>query len=561
MLKNVHLKNIALIKEADFDYEKGLNIMTGETGAGKSIIISSINIALGDKANRSIIRTGADYGLVELTFIAEDERPLQFLDSIDISRNDREITITRKITQEQSISKINGEKCSVSNIKELTGLLIDIHGQHDHQSLLNSANHINIVDSFGGRDIEILKEKVKSEYNHYKELRKESLTYDMDEETLKKEKALIEHELKEIDDAGLKEGEDSALEAEYKAIQANETVSGALSEALYFLNDEKSGAADAVSKSLGSVLSLDSSDEEIKNLKNLLMDLDSLAKDAVKDLSSYLNSHPYNAERLKELIDRLNVINHLKSRYGSTIEEIIKYSDSQKEKLSVYANYAENRDKIYAKLKESKSLLNQYAHELSDKRKEVASAMGPDIIAHLKELNFLSAEFAIDFKRQDKISDSGFDKVEFLISTNPGESLKPLSKVASGGELSRIMLAIKSAIAKNDDVPTMIFDEIDTGISGVTAQKVAEKLFNLSRSHQLICITHLPQIAAMGDIHFAISKEVADGSTISGIRKLTEDQQAMELAKLVGGVTITESALANARELKALADAFKQNQK
>ncbi len=551
MLKNVHLKNLALIKEADIDFNSGLNIMTGETGSGKSIIIGSINIALGDKANKGMIRNGADHALVELQFVSEDEKVFEALRELDISRDGNNILISRKITPDSSAAKINGEHVTLANLRKITSLLVDVHGQHEHQSLLDPAKHLDIVDGFAGANVLEKKNELKAEFEHYKELRKEYSSYNMDEESLQREIELIQHELNEIVNASITEGEDEQLEAEYKKLSSAENIIKSASRALNNIDDEEKGVLTKTQESLKQIDSVIEFDSSLKDIKSMLTDIDSIAKDLSGALSHYIDHNRFDGARFAEVRDRLDLINHLKSRYGNSIQEINQHATELEDRLNRYSNYSQTRNELIEHLKASARKLNVISSELSDMRKEVAGRLEPLIISNLKDLNFADIRFNIDFKKTEKITLNGFDKVEFLLSANPGEPLAPLVKVASGGELSRIMLAIKSAVAKQDNIPTLIFDEIDTGISGFTAQKVAEKLDLLSKSHQIICITHLPQIAAMADHHYQIRKSVEDGSTISGIIGLSEEQMIYEIARLVGGAEITHAALNNAKELKA----------
>ncbi len=557
MLTNVHIKNLALIKEADIDFSKGLNILTGETGAGKSIIIGAINIALGDKANKSMIRTGADYGLAELLFTTEDPVLLSMLESLGISPDENNILITRKLTPESSTSKINGESVTLSTLRRITSLLIDVHGQHDNQSLLDPAKHLAIVDDFGGAEIKNLKSELKSYYDKYKALRKEYLEFHLDEENLKRETELLKFELKEIEEAGLSKGEDEALETEYKKLTNSERINTDLNKAYISLADESGGVLVKIAEALKNLNEAVIYESELSSYKSSLLDLDSLAKDISRDLSHYIENNKFDGSRYKEIQERLNQINHLKSKYGNSLESISDYAQGLSEKLERYKNYESLKAEKELEMKSCAVKLNKLANDLSASRIKAARKLEPLIIRNLIDLNFLNVEFKIQFDKAAKISVNGYDKVEFMLSTNPGEPLSPMVKTASGGELSRIMLAIKSSIAENDEISTMIFDEIDTGISGKTAGKVAEKLELLSKNHQIICITHLPQIAAMADSHYSIKKEVTDGSTISGVIKLSDKERIEELANILGGVEVSSAARVNAKELIDNADKYK----
>ena len=550
MLKNVHLKNLALIKEADIDLGRGLNILTGETGAGKSIILGSINIALGAKASRSFIRSNEEYGLVELIFSA-DPASNKLLASMDINTDEENIIVTRKISADGSISKINGCSSAVAQLKELTASLVDIHGQHENQKLLNPSNHLKLVDDFGRKSFGIyeLKEKVREAYTEFKELKKKYSLLQKDPEELKKEIDFLNYEINEIDEAGLKIGEDESLEEEFKKLSNAQQISAGLKKIRYDLSEAGDSVQARISDALKELEYIIKMDPGMKELKDLLMDADSIVKDAGHDLSGYINDHAFDPERYKETGDRLNEINRLKSRYGNSIEDIICYQNELKSRLQELGDLEKNREKTLREMDRLRKEANSSATELSDKRKAAALILEKKITDNLNELNFLNVDFKIEFSRSDKIYADGFDKVQFMISTNVGEKRKALDKVASGGELSRIMLAVKAAYSDSDKIETMIFDEIDSGISGRTASMVAKKLKALSKDHQIICITHLPQIAAMADRHFLIDKAVEDGSTVTLIRKLDEEGSLKELARLTGG-DITESALIHAREMR-----------
>ena len=558
MLKNVYIKNLALIEEADIDYTDGLNIMTGETGSGKSIIISALNTALGEKANKSMIRSGADYGLVELVFVTKDQRIFDALTEKGISLDGDQITVSRKITADSSTTRINGESVTLANLKTITNLLVDVHGQHDHQSLLDPSRHLDIVDAFAGDQVRHVKAELKSYHEQYRDLRKEYLEFHLDEDSLAKEIDLLKYEQKEIREAALEADEDVRLEAEYKKLSNAETILVSLHKAYQSFSDEEEGTLKKVADALRYMDDALIYEPELKEYRNILLDIDSLSKDLTHELSHYIDRNQFDGQRLKEIENRLDVINKLKSKYGNSLDAIARHEEDVSAKLDEYEHYYERKAEKEVQMKECAVALNKLAYQLSELRKEAASWLEPLIREHLQDLNFLNVEFVISFIKGEKITVNGFDRAEFLISVNPGEPLLPLAKTASGGELSRIMLAIKSAIAENDNIPTLIFDEIDTGISGKTAGKVGEKLIFLSKKHQIICITHLPQIAAMADTHFRIRKEVEDGSTISGIEKLTREEQVEELAKLVGGVSVSDAARTNAKELIDYASRLKK---
>lgn len=557
MLKNIHLKNIALIEEADIDLGSGLNIITGETGSGKSVIIGAVNIALGGKASRSIIRRGADYALAELLFTNAPPDALSVLDSLGIERDGRNISITRKITRDSSSARVNGELVTLNSLKKITSLLADVHGQHEHQSLLSPAKHMEIVDGFGGDAVLNEKHLLADELFHYRQLRKEYSAYDMDAEELEREVSLIEYECTEIEAAALTPGEDTRLENDYrKMLKLRKTIGSVKKTAEIFTAE--SGVTALASDALKEMDLACSADSSLSGFRSALTDIESLSKDLSAELERYIAANADDGQKFKETEERLNLINHLKSRYGKSIEEIIEYDERNRSRLEFLKGGEETKKSLAVELSESRNKINIIAGELSSARKKAAAVLEPLIKENLRDLNFLNTDFKISFSLAEKISANGFDRIEFLISANPGEPLKPLAEVASGGELSRVMLALKSAAAENDSIPTLLFDEIDSGISGLTAQRVSEKLVALSREHQIICITHLPQIASMADEHFLIQKETNSGGTISGVTELTENGSVKALAAMLSGAEITESSLANARELKAGADMFKR---
>ena len=557
MLKNVHLNNLALIKEADIDFGRGLNILTGETGAGKSIIIGSINIALGDKASKSFIRTGADHGLVELVFTDPDDRVKELLASMEIPSEDDTVIISRRITADSSSCRINGVTVTLNKLRSVTALLVDIHGQHDHQSLLQSTKHLDIVDEYGKEEIGPLKTAFRENYDHFRALRSSLRQFPSDPQQLKRDIDLAQFECREIEAAQLKPGEDTRLEEEFHRLGHAREINEGLEKIRANLFGDSGSALSAIQDALKNLGHLQTLDPSLESFAGTLMDLDALAEDLDRDLTHYISSHDFNAQRYDELRTRLEEIGRLKDKYGATIDAVLAYKESARKRLDQLNLYISGKDRLQKEMDAAKLRLRACADALSAARIKCAHELEQKILDNLKDLNFQEIDFRIDVSKADKIYETGYDKVEFLISTNVGEPVKPLVKVASGGELSRVMLAIKASVADADHISTLIFDEIDTGISGRTAQKVAEKLAVLSKNHQLICITHLPQIAAMADTHFAIEKSRQDGTSISGIRRLSRPDSILELARLISGSEITESTLKSAEEMKKSAATLK----
>lgn len=560
MLLNLHVKNLALIEEVDVDFEKGLIVLTGETGAGKSLILGSVNIALGNKASKDMIRKGTDYSLVELTFSVSETCAKQ-LKKYDIyMEEDNIITVTRKISEGRSISKINGETVNIKTLKNVMSLLIDIHGQHDHQSLLYTKNHLDILDKFAKDSILELKEKIKEEYSRYTKLIKKLEEFNIDEGQKAREIEFAEYEVNEIESANLKPEEDVQVEEEFKKLSNSKEIVSALSEIYNALSYETAGGlGDIINKAVMDINSIKGMDEKISQFQTELYDIDNLCRELTSQIYDYNSGMDFNPEYVREVEERLDVINHLKLKYGNSIEEILRYKEEKEEYLEKLNNMTDEMESVKNQISELEGTLNNLCTKLSEQRKKAAKELEVLVKQALVDLNFIAVEFEIQITRKESIGENGFDNVEFMISTNPGESVKPLVKVASGGELSRIMLAIKSILATEDDIDTLIFDEIDTGISGQTAMKVAEKMAKISRNHQVICISHLSQIAAMADSHYLIKKTADENSTTTSIKKLTRQQSIEELVRINGGSGITEAGLIHATEMKDMADRTKSN--
>lgn len=560
MLINLHVKNLALIKEADVDFSKGLIVLTGETGAGKSLLLGSVNIALGNKVSKDIIRTGAQFALVELTFQV-DEVCASKLKQMDIFMEEGNIiTVSRKISESRSVSKINGETVNVNVLKKVMGMLVDIHGQHEHQSLLYVSNHLNILDKYAKKEMADILKGLSAEYGNYTELKSRLSSYNIDEAQRMREIEFSMYEVNEIENANLIPGEDEELEEQYKKLSNSENIVETLSSVYGLIGyDSMQSAGELISKATQEISSISNFDEKINGFKETLFDIDSVCRDLSAEISDYTGELEYDPREVSRISGRLDTINHLKLKYGKTIDDILQYQDKKQSYLDELNNYSEKIDQIKGLITESREKLQVLSERASKIRKTAAKELQNSITDALKDLNFLSVDFKINITKKDKITDKGFDNVEFMISTNPGEPVRPLAKVASGGELSRIMLAIKSLLAGEDEIETLIFDEIDTGISGKTASMVAEKLAKISANHQVICISHLSQIAAMADSHYLIKKDMEDNSTATNIVKLTREESIKEIVRINGDGTMTDAAIAHAIEMKDMADRTKSN--
>ena len=554
MLVSLHVKNMALIREAEVEFGKGLNIMTGETGAGKSIVIGSVNIALGTGNFKDYVPEDADYALVELVFTTDSPRVRQMMDDQDIPFEDQDIIITRKFKGGRSVSKVNGETVPVAFVKELSSELIDIHGQHEHQSLLYGKNHLNILDGFAGEELSSLLKDCQQQYHGFQKIKREWQKANKEESERAKELDFLQFEVNEIEAAALQIGEDEELEASYRLMVNGQKIMEALSETGALTGATGfSGASDEIGRAARVIGSVRDYDETLGQLSDTLLDVESLMGDFNRGLSDYMDQFTFDEQELRRIEERLDLINRFKTKYGNTIEKIIEAGRQKRERLEVLSNYEAYLCNLKAEYEKKEKELKKTANEISKIRKSYAKQLSAKITEALIDLNFLEVRFDIDFKELKEVGENGQDEICFMISTNPGLPLRPLGSVASGGELSRIMLAIKAVMADKDEVETLIFDEIDTGISGRTAQKVSEKMAVIAGNHQILCITHLAQIAAMADHHYVIEKKPADSKTVTNIGLLTEEESVLELARILGGAKITDTVLQSAREMKELA--------
>ena len=560
MLRSLHVKNLALIRETEVEFGDGLNIMTGETGAGKSLLIGSVNLALGGKFEKDMLRRGEESGLVELVFDCEEDRIAEKLKSMDLEPSeDGTVLLSRKLSAGKSICRINGETVTAKQVKELSELLIDIHGQHEHQSLLHKSKHMEILDAYSGSKFAQCADRVATLYHECAELEKKIAKETLDDTARSREQSLAEFEQKEIAEAALQPGEDEELEQSYRKMANSRKIAESLAESYQLSgNDAGDGAGSSLSRALRSLRSVTMYDPALEQLEEQLAEVESLLADYNHDVAEYMSDLEFDEEDFRNTEERLNTINHLKGKYGNSIEEILKYKEEKEAYLEKLADYDAYMQQLHADRKQKEELLKKACKELSQLREKNAQILSQKLKDALIGLNFLTVEFEIAVRPGQTITARGYDDVEFMISTNPGEGMKPLSQVASGGELSRVMLAIKTVLADKDEIDTLIFDEIDTGISGRTAWKVAEQLSVLAGTHQVICITHLPQIAAMADVHFVIEKSSTDDMTITDIRRVAEKESLSELARLLGSDTLTEAALSNAKEMKEQANGFKE---
>ena len=551
MLENLHVKNLALIDEIEVDFQPGLNILTGETGAGKSILLGSVNLALGGRFHADMLRTGAKFGLVELTFTIDSPSLEEQLTAMDIFPEDGRIVLSRKLMPGRSVSKINGETVSMAALKDVASMLIDIHGQHEHQSLLHKKNHLAFLDLYAKDQVEKLKKDTAKAFRTYHGCRKKLDESGMDERERQKEISLAEFEVNEIEEAGLFEGEDEEVEALYRRMSAGKKVAQRIAEAYHYTSEDESGnASELLSRAIHALSDVESVDEQGAGLYGQLIEIDSLLNDFNRELSEYAKSLDFSEEEFYGTENRLNELNRLKTKYGNSAAQVLEYCEERKQRLKELEDYEQYMQELEEQLKASRQDYEKHALALRKARKKAAASFVKEIKKGLSDMNFLDVRFEMRFLELSDYTSDGMDEAEFYISTNPGEDLRPMGNVASGGELSRIMLAIKTVLADREDTPTLIFDEIDTGISGITAGKVAEKMHIIGESRQVLCITHLAQIAAQADAHYLIQKRAKNNGAQTEIFGLEEEESVQELARLLGGAKVTASILESAREMK-----------
>ena len=561
MLLGLHVKNFAIIDEVELDFRDNLNILSGETGSGKSILIGSLNCALGGRVSKEMIRKDAEFAYVELCFHSDDEGVKQVFEKYELPEDDGQILISRRIMQNgRSVVKVNGEPTTQAAVKELAEFLLDVHGQHEHQSLLYKKNHLEILDRFAKKQEESVLPAVRESYQEYIRCKKALQEEQIDEAARQREISLLEYECNEIEAAALVIGEEEELQLRYKVLSNQRQITEAINQVHQLTAEQDGSAAELVQHAWRSVDRIAELDERIGGMRDTLSDIESMLNDFNREVATYLSDlEDEDTEALGSVSARLDLIHHLESKYGKDEAAVLSYLAKAQEKLNKYADYDNYIAELEHKKNAAEAALMKYSDELGEIRKEAAVSLAEQITEALKELNFLQVEFSVQLCKSSAYSANGNDEAEFMISLNPGEVPAALAKIASGGELSRIMLGIKSVLADKDAIETLIFDEIDSGISGRTAQKVAERLAVIAKNHQVICITHLPQIAAMADSHYLIEKRSDGEKTTTDVILLNEEECISEVARMLGGVTITDSVLQSAKEMRELAGSVKNN--
>ncbi len=553
MLESLHVKNLALIDETEVHFKEGLNILSGETGAGKSIILGSIQLALGGRTDKELIRTGAEYALVELIFYIESHGQRKAIEALDIPiEDDGMLLIQRRIMPQKSICKIGGETVTAKTCKDLASILIHIYGQHEHQTLLDKKNYLHILDEYAYDKIGPVLKELQTAFGTYTKLKDEVEHGKVDDTSRNREIFLIQYELEEIEEAELIDGEDIELEKIYEKMIHAQKINEAVASA-YGHTSSMNGAGDLVARSVRELKCVQQYDATINDFLEQLETVDSILGDLNRQLSMYADDLEFDEESFHNCETRLNTINHLKAKYGNTITEILSYYETEEKRLQQLLDYESYQLQLGERYIQAEKEVYDLSEQIHTIRMTEKGKLESQLKQSLVDLNFLTVEFEIKLTKKEEPSATGLDQVDFLISTNLGEKLRPMNQIASGGELSRIMLGLKVILANKDQVNTLIFDEIDAGISGKTAWKVAEKLAVLSKVNQVICITHLPQIAAMADYHYLIEKTADSVETTTKIMELNELEQLTELGRLLSGDYITDSVMQNAKELKDLA--------
>ena len=560
MLLNVHIKNIALIDDANVNFTDNLNILTGETGAGKSIIMGALKIGMGDKLPKDIVREADKEGFCQLLFLVDDEQVQDQIRALGVEPSeDGEILITRRILNSRTINTINDMAVTAAKLREVSALLIDMHTQHQQQSLLKKAEHMKLLDKFGRNSIDPLKDNVARFHAEYVSLVKQMESLSMDEAERSRRAEFLKYQIAEIESANVKPGEDDDIEHQYNRMVNSRDIVASASEVYSVTGYENSSSAgNEIGRVLGNLKGIKELDDEIDGLYGQLENIDALLNDFNVELSNYMQSMNFDDSEFREVESRLDVINDIKGKYGSTIDDVNRYLEDSKAEYEKLAEYDEYIADLSGKIDKAKTAMLDAAEKLSDERKRQAELMCEEIRSALADLSFMEVNFDMVFDRLAECTSNGIDDCYFVISTNVGEKMRPLYDVASGGELSRIMLAVKSCMAAEDNIGTLVFDEIDVGISGRAAQAVAEKMALISRRHQVISITHLPQIAAMADSHYLIEKSADAGKTVTRIVRLSEAESVAEIARLLGGATITDAVMSNALEMKQMAEKTKK---
>lgn len=558
MLTKIKIKNIALIEEVEIDLDKGLNIFSGETGAGKSMLIDAIEFAIGHRSAKQMIRKGEDAATVILYFKDSVGEAIKFLKEHKIPQENDIIELERYVTLAgRTVYKLNHTVTTRQIVRQLAAYLIDVHGQHEPQSLLDVSTHIKLLDSFGGEAFIKEKEKYKMLYERWQQVKKTLETIEKKDRTYLQLKDLYTFQVEEIHEAQLKEGEEEELKQQYDMLSHAEKIMSQCQVASYFLDGENEmGTLTTLGKAIQALSEVSTITDQLTEVYEQFLSVQSELQEATYQMREIIDTIDYSPQLLTDIQERLDTIYKLKQKYGNSIKEILDYQANCERELETLTLAEQNRDELEKEYQTLQGQLEIVASRLTQHRQEIAKLIETQIDSHLHDLQMPYAKFEIAIEQIDTFTSDGQNDVEFLIRTNLGEDIHALAKIASGGELSRVMLAIKTVLFLGDHVHTVIFDEIDTGMSGLAAQKVAEKLALIAKTRQVICITHLPQIAAMSEKHYLIEKQAIEDKTITSIKALDENEIYYELTRLMGGV-LSKSTLKSAVELKNRAKQFK----
>ncbi|OEG62052.1 DNA replication and repair protein RecN [Halanaerobium congolense] len=557
MLSDLQVKNFALINQVNINFKKGLNILSGETGAGKSIIIGALDLLLGARANTDVIRSGKEAAYISAFFQPEELTIInKILTEAGIEKEDSGILIAREIRENgRNRTLINGQLATLKIVKKISRYLIDIHGQHEHQLLLDPGSHLMILDAFIGQEIQPLKNNIKSLYQELNKVQKELAEIEIDDSQRARELDIINFQIDEIEEASLMKGEYEDLKEEYKSLSHAEEIYRVVAELISALSGDdysEKGIMDRLAVLKNKFVEIEDYNQRLKKLNKKFADIYYSLEEFVFDLGDFESAFNYDEQRIAIISDRLDLINTLLRKYGEDIETVLSYLEELYQKRDKLENIEEKISSLTKKNNKFKKEILKKSGELSQLRKEYAKKLEVKLKAELKDLAMEDVRFKVDFK-QKEITADGTDQIEFLISPNRGEDLKSLTKIASGGELSRIMLSLKTITAALDQVDTLIFDEVDSGVGGNTAAKMAAKLSQIAAERQIICITHLPQLASAANHHFLIKKERGENRTFTKIYALDKDERVAEIARMIGGATITDKTLAHAEEMVLLA--------
>ncbi|MCB2292000.1 DNA repair protein RecN [Clostridium algoriphilum] len=562
MLLQLNIMNFALIEKLNINFEQGFNVLSGETGAGKSILIDAINYVLGGKFNKNLIRTGEDKTYVEAIFTIDTTKNKSVLDEMDIDYEDTVIISRETFQSGKSIAKVNGKSLLLSKVKHISKNLLDIHGQHDNHNLLDKVNHIFYVDSFGTNRIQKVLVGYNKKYTKMLIIKNRIIKLEGNEGEREKRIDFLNYQLEEIKTVNLKIGEDEELLEKYAIVSNAENLEKHLSKSyqlLYTSDEENTSVFYNLAMAIKELRGIEKHMEKIKIITDSLEESYFNIEENIADLRDLKETIYYDEKELEHMNSRISLINSCKKKYAPTIEEIYEYKD----KIQIEYEELTNSTEIITRLKKEKIELELEMKIIGDEIHEIRCLTAKKLQAKIKEeLNYIGLEkskFYIEVKLEDQFYENGCDKVQFCISTNPGEPLNPLEDIVSGGELSRIMLALKTVFVDKDEIPTVIFDEIDTGISGRIAQCVAEKMYSISLNHQIFCVTHLPQIASMADTNYLISKNVLNDKTFTNIIKMNEEEKQHEIARMIGGAQVTKLTLENSKEMINMAKKQKKS--